>query len=236
MTASRVSLTPARFWRNRPDVWSHRPGWPVFLPPRLGEHFGVGHQRVDSVDTLVEVVLDFVEIAVVGIGDFGRDIALADPVDILGRDIDRADERIAEIVDPADQFAPAACELARIGPRVASLPSTAASDQFIRFGQQAAHGIDAVVQVVLDFVEIAVVGVGDLRRDVALADPVHIFGRDIDRADKRIAQIVDAADQLSPAAREFGGIAACRQLAFHRGLDQLVRFPPAGRSSYRCSC
>ena len=109
-------------------------------------------------------------------------------------------------------------------PRVASLPATVAFDQFVGFGQQAAHRIDAVIQVVLDFVEIAVVGIGDFRRDVALADPVHIFGRDVDRADEGIAQVIDAADQLAPAAREFGCIAAGRQLAGHRRLYQFVRF------------
>ena len=39
------------------------------------------------------------------------------------------------------------------------------------------HGVDQHVQVVLDGVEIAVVGVGDLGRHVALADPVHVIRR-----------------------------------------------------------
>ena len=41
------------------------------------------------------------------------------------------------------------------------------------------HGGDERVQVVLDGVEFAVVGVGDLRRKVALADAIHIVGGDV---------------------------------------------------------
>ena len=73
--------------------------------------------------------------------------------------------------------------------------------------------VDAGVQVVLDLVEVAVVVVGDLRRDVALADPVHIFGSHVDRPDEGVDQVVDAADQLAPAAGELGRVAACRKLA-----------------------
>ena len=42
---------------------------------------------------------------------------------------------------------------------------------------QAAQSIDTVVEVVFDLVEITFVFIGDLRRNIALADPVHIFLR-----------------------------------------------------------
>ena len=86
-------------------------------------------------------------------------------------------------------------------------------DQLVRFLQQAVHHVDAGVEVVLDLVEVAVVGVGDLRRDVALGDPVDILGGDVDRADEGVDQVVDAADQLAPAAGELLGVAAGLQLA-----------------------
>jgi len=49
--------------------------------------------------------------------------------------------------------------------RVASLPSSAACVKCHAVGHHTAKGVYAGVQVVLDFVEIAVVGVGDLGRD-----------------------------------------------------------------------
>ena len=51
-------------------------------------------------------------------------------------------------------------------------------------------------------------------RDVALADPVDILGRDVDRPDEGVDQVVDAAHQLAPAAGELLGVAA--GLAAHR--------------------
>ena len=41
------------------------------------------------------------------------------------------------------------------------------------------HGGDERVQVVLDGVELAVVGVGDLRRKIAFADAIHVVGGDV---------------------------------------------------------
>ena len=43
-----------------------------------------------------------------------------------------------------------------------------------------AYVVDAVIEVVLYFVEVALIFIY-LVRDVALADPVHVFGRDVKR-------------------------------------------------------
>jgi hypothetical protein len=40
-------------------------------------------------------------------------------------------------------------------------------------------GADERVEVVLDGVELAMISVGDLRRNVALADAIHVVGRDV---------------------------------------------------------
>jgi len=42
-------------------------------------------------------------------------------------------------------------------------------------GHNLADGVNAHIQVVLDLIEIAGVGIGDLGRNVALRDPVHVF-------------------------------------------------------------
>ena len=110
-------------------------------------------------------------------------------------------------------------------PRVCSLPSWVAWTSVFVSRSKAVHHIDAGVEVVLDLVEVAVVGVGDLRRDVALGDPVHIFGRDVDRGHEGVDQLVDAAHQLAPAAGELLRVAAGLQLAVLGRLDQRVRLP-----------
>ena len=48
------------------------------------QHVGVGDQRIDGIDTGVEIVLNGVEVAVVVVGDAGRDVSLADFVDVVG--------------------------------------------------------------------------------------------------------------------------------------------------------
>ena len=45
------------------------PGRQLALDRRLGQESGVGNHGVDGVDALVQVVLDLVEVAVVGVGD-----------------------------------------------------------------------------------------------------------------------------------------------------------------------
>ena len=73
------------------------------------------------------------------------------------------------------------------------------------------HGRDQRIQVVLDGVEVAVVGVGDLRRNVALADPVHIVGGDVQRPDDGIQNGVHAAHDIRIGALELIVLAALRQ-------------------------
>ena len=60
----------------------------------LCEHSGISDHDIDSIDALVEVVLDFIEIAVVGIGDFWRDVAFRNSVHIFSSDVQRADDGI----------------------------------------------------------------------------------------------------------------------------------------------
>ena len=69
-------------------------------------------------------------------------------------------------------------------------------------------------------IEVAVVGVGDLGRNVALADPVHVVGGYIQWPDDRVQAIVHALHDLAVVALVLGGVGACGQLAFNGGLRQ----------------
>ena len=184
-------------------------------------------QAVHDVDARVEVVLDLVEVAVVGVGDLGRDVALGDAVHVLGRDVDGGHEGVDQLVHAAHQFAPAAGELLRVAAGL-QLAVLGRLDQVVRLLQQAVHDVDAGIEVVLDLVEVAVVGVGDLGRDVALGDAVHVLGRDVDGGHEGVDQLVHAAHQLAPAAGELLRVAAGLQLAVLGRLDQR-RSSPASR-------
>ena len=73
---------------------------------------------------------------------------------------------------------------------------------------QSVDVVDTIVEVELDFVEVTVVSIGDLWRDIALADAVDIFSGHIERADHRIETIVDSDDDLLEVPLMFGSISA----------------------------
>ncbi len=149
------------------------------------QHTGVADQRVNGVDAGVQVVLDLVEVAVVVVGDLGRNVALGDAVDVLGRNIERADDRVQRGVYALNDFAVVALMLGGVGAS-GQLAFDGGLRQQTGVGDQRVNGVDAGVQVVLDLVEVAVVVVGDLGRNVALGDPVHVLGGDIKRTDERV--------------------------------------------------
>ena len=182
------------------------------------------HQPVHHVDAVVQVVLDLVEVAVVVVGDLRRDVALGDPVHILGSHVQRADDGVERLVDAVDDLAEVAADACshRRGWRACRLDCRL--DQHVGVGHQRVHVVDAGVQVVLDLVEVAVVLVGDLRRDVALRDPVHVLGSHVQRADHGVERLVDAGDDLLVPALELFGVAARCEFALHGSLGQHLRF------------
>ena len=126
----------------------------------FGEQPGVGHQQVDGIDTLVEVVLDGVEIAVVGVGDFGGNIALADAVDITGGDVERADDGIEGVIDTLDDLA----EVALVFCCVGAGGELAVHGGFGEHGGVSHHGLDGfnhLFKTGSDFPHFVLAGDGD---------------------------------------------------------------------------
>ena len=81
----------------------------------LDQHVGVGDHGANSVDALVQVVLDEVEITVVAIGDLGGNVALADFVHVVGGDIQRPNHGVQSSIDSGDDLAKVAAVLAGVG-------------------------------------------------------------------------------------------------------------------------
>ena len=180
---------------------------------------GVGYQRIHGVDAGVEVVLDFVEVAVVAVGDPGRNVALGDPVHILGRHVQWPDHRIQSGIDAFDDLAVVALVLAGIGAR-AQLAFHRGFRQHGGIDDECIHGVDAGVEIVFDFVEVAVVTVRDPGRDVTLGDTVHILCRHVQWPDHRIQGGIDAFDYFAVVALVLADIGASAQFALDCGLGQ----------------
>ena len=186
---------------------------------RFGQHRRIRHQGIDGVDAVVEVVLDGIEVAVIGVADLVGNGAARDLVHIIGRHIQRADDRIQSVVDAFHDLAVVAAVFGSVG----------AGGQFAfhgRFGQHRGVGhqgidiVDAVVEVVLDGVEIAVVGIGDLGRDGAARDLLHVIGRYVERRDHRIQHLVDALHHLAVDAVELVDLATFVKTALARCFHQ----------------
>ncbi|OPY83998.1 MAG: hypothetical protein A4E65_00381 [Syntrophorhabdus sp. PtaU1.Bin153] len=76
---------------------------------------GYGGYLVHGIDEHVEVVLDLVEITLVLVGDPGRDVTLADVVDIVGGNGEGGHEGIHEAVRSAYEPCPVSLEGLCIG-------------------------------------------------------------------------------------------------------------------------
>ena len=136
---------------------------------RLGEHVGIGHQGVDVVDAVVEIILDGIEIAVVGIADLAGDDAARDLVDVIGGDVERRNHGVQHGIDAADNVGIRAAELvglAALG-ELSFLRSMGQTRQF--FLQVLQNGAD-VVDRLLHLLVIALIGVCDQLVDLAAGD------------------------------------------------------------------
>ena len=82
----------------------------------------------------------------------------------------------------------------------------------------------SVFRLFLISVEVAVVVVGDRRRDVSLADLVHVAGRNVQRPDHCVQHGIHAAHDLRIGALELICFAALGELAVLRSFGQPRQF------------
>ena len=82
---------------------------------RLGQHVDIVNHRLHRVDAHVEIILDLIKIAVIAIGDLGRDVALGYPVNVLRGYVQRPDHRIQRVVKPFDNLTEITAVLGNVG-------------------------------------------------------------------------------------------------------------------------
>ena len=220
MTASRVALTPSTIVRKSPwcRVASARvESWPATAAS--ASILASVDQQIHRVDAGIEVLFEGVEVAVVAVGDLGRDRPLGDPVHVVGGHVERTDDGVERRVDAVDDAAEVAAVLCGVGAG-RELAFDRRAREHLGVGDQQVHRIDAGVEVVLDDVEIAAIGVGDLRGNLALGDAVDIVGGHPNRRDVGIGQAIEPLDHALPAAREAGRVGAHPKLALVGRIDQ----------------
>ena len=162
-------------------------------------------------------LLHFFVVALVGFGDQFVDLAVGD----LGQNAvafaDRQQDGVEHLVHALENPAVIALVLARVG-ACGEFAICRCLDQQSGLVHQRLDVIDAGVEVVLDFVEVAVVAVGDLGRDVALGDTVHVLGRYVQRTNHRVQRGIDALHNLAVVALVLAGFGACPELALDSSL------------------
>ena len=99
-----------------------------------------------------------------------------------------------------------------------------------RLGQQISvvnhlvDGVDAGIEVVLDLVEVAAIVVGNLLGDIAGGDTLHIGGRDGERCQNQVQNLVDLHTQRLDEAVGRAGVDAPREVAILHRLHDRVDF------------
>ena len=88
--------------------------------------------------------------------------------------VERSNDRIQGSVDSLDDRPEVTAVLSGIGPDI-QFACDCSLGQHVGIGNHGLHRVDAHVEVILDLIEVTVIGIGDLRRDVALGYPVHVL-------------------------------------------------------------
>ena len=180
---------------------------------------GVVDEEGEVVDAVVKIELDLVEVAVVAVDNLLRYISLGDPVHILRRHVQGADDRVKGLVEADHDLPKIPLMPVRVGPG-GQLPFHGAHGQPVGVVDEEGDVVDAVVQIKLDLVEVAVVAVAYLLRHLSLGDPVHILSRHVQGADDRVQSLVESRHQVTEVPLVLGRIGPDNQLPRHRRLGQ----------------
>ena len=181
-----------------------------------------GRGRSDLVhrrDERVEVVLDGVEVAVIGVRNRRRNIALADMVHILCGHVQRPDNRLENRVHAAHNLRIRALELVRFA-ALGKLSFLGCSGQAPKFLLQALQHDCHIVDRLLHLLVVALVGLRDQLIDLAGGDLRENAVAFRDRKQDRIQHGVHAQNDLGVCALELLRLAALAELAFLRRIGK----------------
>ena len=187
----------------------------------IREQVGIRNEAVDCNDTLVEIILDLVEVTVVRVRDLGRNISLRDPVNILGSYIERSDYSIKGSVNPFNDLPEISLMFCSICPGIEFSVYRGIREK-ICVGNEETDCNDTLVEIILDLVEVTVVRVRDLRRNIPFRDPVDILGSYIERSDYGIKGSVNPFNDLPEVSLMFCSICPGIEFSFYRCIREQV--------------
>ena len=168
----------------------------------LHEHICIGDKRIQIIDGKVKIILDLVEITVVRIGNLRGQISLGYTVDIVCSNVERTDDGIKCLVDAFNDLLIIALMFRGIGTGC-EFSVYCGLHEHIRIINECIQIIDGKVQVVLDFIKVAIIRVGNLRGQISLGNTVDIVCSNVERSDDGVQSLVDAFNDLMVTALEF---------------------------------
>ena len=80
------------------------------------------------------------------------------------------------------------------------------------------YRINSQVEIIFNFIEITIIAVSDLGRNITFTDPVNIFSGHVQRTDNRIEAIINPLDDVFEIALVLTGISTCSKLTFYGSL------------------
>ena len=139
-----------------------------------------------------------------------------------GRHAQGGDNGIQCVIDALHDFGEIALKAAGIAAH-GEFPLHGCRREAVCFRNQAGDGVNALIQVILDNVEITQILIGNLLRNVSVGDPSHITCCQIERRDKGVHHQIDAGNKFSPTAKiRLGVVADCCVASLH-SRNQIVR-------------
>ena len=183
-----------------------------------GQHLRVGHEGLQVRAHLLDRVVDEGLLAREPL-EFGLEVAAPELGDAGHRLLLHGDVAGHHVVHALGHGAVDALEALGVDRHV-DVAQVVLVAHLVHVGHQAVQGADAEVQVVLDLVEVALVGLGDQRRDVALRDPVDVARGHVERVDDGIQHLVDADEDPALIAADPGQVCPLVQAPGLDGLGQ----------------
>ncbi|PKK85127.1 MAG: hypothetical protein CVT48_06980, partial [Thermoplasmata archaeon HGW-Thermoplasmata-1] len=140
-------------------------------------------------------------------------------INILSCHIERPDDGIQRVIDAVDDLAKVALMLTSVG-TCGQLTLHCSISQHGSIGHQRINRIYALIEVVLDGVEITVIGIANPGRDIALGNAVYIIGSNVQWADDGIQGGIHTLHHLAEVTLMTGSIGTRRKPAIHSSLGK----------------
>ncbi len=135
-------------------------------------------KTIHNINTCIQIILDFIEITIVIICYFFRDITLTDTINILSSNIQRTNNSIKTLIHTSNNTSPFTTKLLSITTSFKFTLNRSIS-QHTCFIHKTIHSTNTLVKIIFYLIEITVIVIRDLFRYVTSTNTINVFSCNI---------------------------------------------------------